>query len=238
MNSAGDYRLHPVRTHRDYIILSDLLSWLQEVIPQTAGPVLDFGCGDSPYRSLFGARPYHRADIPGAAALDYTIAADETIAAPDGAFGTLLSTQVLEHVDLYREYLAEAHRVLRPGGRMLISTHGTFEEHGHPHDFRRWTLTALAGDLVRAGFVIERADKLTVGPRALHYLMGSQMWKMNPSRKSVLGYGLSLLRRMILTRPEKWNAFADAHYAAHRRLAGPAEEETLFIGIAYVARKP
>jgi len=141
-------------------------------------------------------------------------------------------------VDLYREYLAEAHRVLRPGGRLLISTHGTFEEHGHPHDFHRWTLTALAGDLQRAGFVIDRADKLTVGARALHYLMGSQMWKMNPSRKSLIGYGLSLLRNLILTRPEKWNAFADDHYPSQRRLPGPAGNESFFIGIAYVARKP
>ena len=235
---SKNYRLSPDSGHRDYIILSDLLGWLQEVIPLTDGPVLDFGCGDSPYRSLFGDRSYSRADIPGGVNLDFTISSDETINVPDGTFGTIISTQVLEHVDLYREYLAEAYRVLRSGGCMLISTHGTFEEHGHPHDFRRWTLTALASDLVRAGFVIERADKLTVGPRALHYLMGSQMWKMNPSRKSLLGYGLSLLRNLILNRPEKWNAFADSHYPAHRRLAGPGAEETLFIGIAYVARKP
>jgi SAM-dependent methyltransferase len=233
-----NYRLHPDAGHRDYLILSDLLAWLRDVIPLTDGPVLDFGCGDSPYRSLFVPRAYHRADIPGETALDFTIAPDETTPVPDGTYGTVLSTQVLEHVDLYREYLAECHRVLAPGGRLLLSTHGTFEEHGHPHDFRRWTLTALAGDLARAGFVIERADKLTVGPRALHYLIGSQMWKMNPSRKSLLGFGLSLLRKLIHSRPEKWNAFADQHYARHRRLAGPGAEESLFIGIAFVARKP
>lgn len=238
MSPSGDYRLHPPLSHRDYLILSDLLAWMREVIPSTSGAVLDFGCGDSPYRELFAGRPYARADIPGSAQLDFTIAPDETIAAPDGAYGTVISTQVLEHVDLYHEYLAECHRVLAPGGRLLLSTHGTFEEHGHPHDFRRWTLTALACDLSRAGFVIERADKLTVGPRALHYLIGSQIWKMNPSRKSLLGFGLSLLRKFILVRPEKWSAFADQHYSRHRRLAGPGAEETLFIGVAYVARKP
>lgn len=238
MITAGDYRLQPPPSHRDYLILSDLLAWVREVIPSTSGAVLDFGCGDSPYRSLFNGRPYARADIPGPAQLDFTIAPDESIAAPNGTFGTVISTQVLEHVDLYREYLTECHRVLAPGGRLLLSTHGTFEEHGHPHDFRRWTLTALAGDLSCAGFVIERADKLTVGPRALHYLMGSQIWKMNPSRKSLLGFGLSLLRNFILTRPEKWHAFADRHYSRQQRLAGPGAEESLFIGIAFVARKP
>jgi len=211
---------------------------MRDVIPVTKGAVLDFGCDASPYRSLFGDRAYSRADIPGPDELDFVIQEDETIAAPDAEFGTVISTQVLEHVDLYREYLAEAWRVLQPGGKLLLSTHGTFEEHGHPHDFRRWTLTALAADLKRAGFEIEQSAKLTVGARALHYLMGSQFWKMNPSRRSTLGYGLSLLRRLILRRPNNWNAFADRHYAKHHRLAGPGGEETLFIGIAYVARKP
>lgn len=238
MSNTGDYRLHPVHSHRDYLILADLVAWLREVVKDTAGPVLDFGCDQSPYRPLFGDRPYARADIPGSATLDYVIAADESIGAPSGAFGTIVSTQVLEHVDLYREYLAECHRVLAPGGKLIISTHGFFEEHGHPHDFRRWTLTALKRDLERAGFVIERADKLTVGPRALAYLLGSQIWKLNPSRKSILGSGLSLLRNSILKRPDRWNAFADRHFAKHRLLPGPGAEESLFVGIAFVARKP
>lgn len=238
LKPSSDYRLRPTPDLRDYLILADLLVWLQEVIPQTAGSVLDFGCGDSPYRSLFGDRPYRRADIAGGADLDFVIAPDETIPAPAAGFGTVLSTQVLEHVGLYREYLAEAHRLLTPGGRLLITTHGFFEEHGHPHDFHRWTISALGADLQRASFVIERADKLTVGARALHYLIGSQIWKMNPSRKSVLGYGLSLLRKFALNRTATWNAFADHHYPHLRRLAGPGGNESLFIGIAFVARKP
>lgn len=238
MTPPGNYRLHPTHDLRDYLILADLLAWLQEAIPVTAGAVLDFGCGDSPYRPLFGDRPYARADLPGGEALDHIITPDETIPAAAGSFGTIVSTQVLEHVESYREYLAECHRLLAPGGRLLITTHGFFEEHGHPHDFHRWTLTALGSDLRRAGFVIERADKLTVGARALHYLIGSQIWKMNPSRKSVLGYGLSLLRKFALNRTAAWNAFADRHYPHLRRLAGPGGEESLFIGIAFVARKP
>jgi SAM-dependent methyltransferase len=237
MNSPGDYRLHPPLPHRDFLILTDLLAWLRSVLPATSGPVLDYGCGDSPYRSLFAGRPYARADVPGEKDLDFTIAPDETIAAPDGAFGTIVSTQVLEHVYLFREYLDEAHRVLAPGGTLLLSTHGTFEEHGHPHDHRRWTLQALSLDLERAGFVVERADKLTVGPRALGYLLHSQMWRLNPSRRSLLGFGLQLLRSTIARRPEQWNAFIDRSTASHAVVPGPATDETFYIGIAYVARK-
>ena len=65
MNHPGDYRLHPPLAHRDYLILTDLLAWLHTALPSTSGAVLDFGCGDSPYRSLFPDRPYSRADVPG-----------------------------------------------------------------------------------------------------------------------------------------------------------------------------
>lgn len=237
-SAYGDHRLSPPFSHRDYLILADLVAWMREVVPTTAGPVLDFGCGDSPYRSLFDSRPYARADLPGGTALDFTITANETITAADATYGTVVSTQVLEHVDLFREYLRECHRVLVPGGKLLLTTHGFFEEHGHPHDFRRWTLTALARDLERAGFVVERADKLTVGPRALAYLIGSQIWKLNPSRKSLLGYGLSLLRNFILTKPDRWNEFAARHFGGSRSLPGPGAGESLFVGIAFVAVKP
>jgi SAM-dependent methyltransferase len=235
---AGDYRLHPDLGHRDYLILSDLLAWIQAVIPVTAGPVLDFGCGDSPYWPLFAGRPYARADLAGGNGLDFTIADDESIAAPDGSYQTILSTQVLEHVDLYREYLQECHRLLAPAGKLLITTHGLFEEHGHPRDFHRWTLTGLGRDLERGGFVVERADKLTVGPRALLYLMGSQIWRTNVSRKSLLGLGVSLLRRFILARPALWNGFADRHFATWQMRPAPAADESLFIGVAFVARRP
>lgn len=235
---ADNYRLAPPLAHRDYIILSDLLSWLRTVLPASQGPILDFGCGDSPYRSLFPNRPYHRADLAGTSGIDYEIRPDETIAAPDCAYGTLLSTQVLEHVDLYREYLNESYRLLAPGGRFFISTHGLFEEHGHPHDFRRWTLTAFTTDLRRAGFEIERADKLTLGPRALLYVMGSQFWKANPSRKSVSGFLLSQLRRFIAQHPARWNAINDRHFGSRRWSADPAGQESFFIGVAAVARKP
>jgi arsenite methyltransferase len=38
---------------------------------------------------------------------------------PDGAFDAVTSTQVYEYVDDIPAALAEAHRVLRPGGRLL-----------------------------------------------------------------------------------------------------------------------
>jgi SAM-dependent methyltransferase len=62
-------------------------------------------------------------------------------------------------------YLAEARRLLKPGGRLLLSTHGTWLYHPHPTDFHRWTREGLERQLVSSGFVVEHTDSL-VGPLA------------------------------------------------------------------------
>jgi SAM-dependent methyltransferase len=59
---------------------------------------------------------------------------------------------VLEHVANVDIYLSEALRLLRPGGWMILSTHGTWLYHPHPEDHRRWTRTGLISELGRHGF--------------------------------------------------------------------------------------
>src|SRR3954453_20656477 len=89
------------------------------------GRLLDYGCADTPYRDSFSpAVEYVAADLPGNPHATLELSDDGSVPAPDDSFDALLSTQVLEHVDDPALYLAEAHRVLRPGGRMLLSTHG------------------------------------------------------------------------------------------------------------------
>ena len=85
----------------------------------------------------------------------------EAIPAADASFDVVLCAQVLEHVDDPPRGIAELHRVLRPGGRVLLSTHGTMVYHPNPVDLWRWTgaglerLFATNGDwdsiTVRAG---------------------------------------------------------------------------------------
>ena len=48
-------------------------------------------------------------------------------------------------------YLAECFRVLRPGGRLLLSTHGMFVYHPDPDDYWRWTCAGLRARGRRGG---------------------------------------------------------------------------------------
>lgn len=121
--------------------------------------VLDYGCGNMPYRPLFAdGVELVGADLPGNpdAALD--LADDGAIPAPDESFDAVLSTQVLEHVPDPDAYLSECFRVLRPGGRLVLSTHGIMIFHPAPEDNWRWTRTGLTSVVERAGFRVGRVE--------------------------------------------------------------------------------
>jgi SAM-dependent methyltransferase len=119
------------------------------------GRLLDYGCADTPYRDCFPpAVEYVAADLAGNPHATLELAEDGTVPAPDDSFDALMSTQVLEHVDDPALYLSEAYRVLRPGGRMLLSTHGIFVYHPDPDDYWRWTRAGLQRAVRDAGFEV------------------------------------------------------------------------------------
>jgi len=130
------------------------------------GVVVDLGCGDSPYESLLtthGAASYVRCDLGDAA--DITIIPGQAIDLPTAWADLVVSFQVLEHVWDLDWYLGEARRVLKPTGQLLLSTHGSWLFHPHPEDFRRWTRTGLARELMTRGFEVEFCQGL-IGPLA------------------------------------------------------------------------
>ena len=125
--------------------------------------VLDYGCADAPYRDeLPDDATYVGADIAGNQWAQVTLTPDGSIPLPDGDVDLVLSTQVLEHVDDPALYLAESFRVLRPGGSLVLSTHGIMYYHRDPEDHWRWTRTGLAKVVEAAGFRV----------RSFHAVMG------------------------------------------------------------------
>jgi SAM-dependent methyltransferase len=127
--------------------------------------VLDFGCGTRPYEAWFaaaGAR-YQGADID--TGHEILIRADGTLAASDACADMVTSFQVLEHVWDVATYLREAHRVLKRGGWLLLSTHGSWFYHPHPGDYRRWTGEGLRREVEAHGFLLNEMRPV-VGPLA------------------------------------------------------------------------
>lgn len=123
------------------------------------GRVVDYGCAEAPYRGLFAPGvDYVRADLPGNPAASVEVDADGRLPLEDSSADAVLSTQVLEHAADPRLYLSECRRVLRPGGRLLISTHGIMVYHPAPDDYWRWTSAGLRKQLGDAGFEVVRFE--------------------------------------------------------------------------------
>jgi SAM-dependent methyltransferase len=239
--SDADYlrrRLDPPASDMDQLILLDVLAAVRRFATGVEGAVLDFGSGGAPYRVLFPrVSRYVAADVTPGPGVDVLIAGDGSTGLPDESFDAVLSTQVLEHVADVAGYLREARRVLRPRGRMLVTTHGLFPEHGCPHDFRRWTAVGLADEARRNDFVVDGAWKLTAGARGsiqmLHYALRGVRLEGRPATDKLLG----ILRRLHRG-PGVWlaNRFAAG---LHDLGIVPAEHPAeMFVGVAVELRKP
>lgn len=128
--------------------------------------VVDLGCADLPYRDVFGSVEYVAVDLPGNPQATVELRPDGTVPLADGAADAVLSTQVLEHVADPSLYLAECARLLRPGGHLLLTTHGIMYLHRDPTDYWRWTSDGLA-------LVVERAGLEVVEVRGVLGLVGA-----------------------------------------------------------------
>jgi SAM-dependent methyltransferase len=208
-------RIAPATSDYYYLHLSDLLLALRAHASHAALRILDFGAGGSPYKSLFPASDYRTADLQGSQA-DFDIDEDGHTDAPDSAFDLVLSTQVLEHCRNPDRYLSEALRVLKADGKLILSTHGLFEEHACPYDFFRWTADGLRTVVEHNGFAVESLVRVTAGPRAAFHLMQSALSQGLLDGKRLLSRLLwrPVLRFLLARR--FWNALLDRTFAEYR----------------------
>jgi SAM-dependent methyltransferase len=131
-------RLDPRRSSVQYAVRKPLVEWLRTQAVDGAR-VLDAGCGDRPYeRLLSGATEIVGFDVPGNKHADLHGSID-AIPVDDASFDVVLCLQVLEHVQDPAAAVRELRRVVRPGGRVLLSTHGVYPFHPNPDDLWRWT---------------------------------------------------------------------------------------------------
>jgi SAM-dependent methyltransferase len=188
--SAGSQFRYVARQLR--AVLADLIS--STPLPPGA-TVVDLGCADAPYRDLLpeGAR-YVGVDLPGNPVAELEFRADGSVPMPDGSCDLVLSTQVLEHVEDPATYLAECHRLLRPGGSLVVSTHGIMYYHRDPEDYWRWTRAGLQKVLEEHGLRVDRMrGVLALAPAALQIFQDGTMWKVPRRLQPVYAFVMQTL---------------------------------------------
>ena len=146
--------------------------------------VLDVGAGSCPYRALFAHCEYKTHDFArleadqflgqkGYGAIDY-VSDIVSIPVPTASFDVILCTEVLEHVPEPISAIQELARILRPGGRLLLTAPLGSGLHQEPyHFYGGYTPHWYNKFLVEAGF-----KDVTIEPNGgffEHY--GQESWR-------------------------------------------------------------
>lgn len=143
-------RLNPTIFNTRYVALSKLRDTTLQIIRKSTSSkkdldLIDFGCGEMPYHRAIEpfVKNYIGVDLKINPLAHHHIDYDSKTTLPDSFTDIILSNQVLEHVDSPEGYLDEAWRLLKPGGTLILSTHGYWYYHPTPHDYWRWTSAGL-----------------------------------------------------------------------------------------------
>jgi SAM-dependent methyltransferase len=112
-------------------------------------PVYEFGSlqvggqeGFADLRHLFPEKNYVGCDIHEGTGVDKVLDL-HAIDLPSECVGTVLCIDTLEHVEYPHKALEEIHRILKPGGIVVVSSVSYFPVHDHPHDYWRFTPEAF-----------------------------------------------------------------------------------------------
>lgn len=106
----------------------------------TTARTLDIGAQNGPYGALFPNR-IGLDIVPGRGVR--IIGDAQALGVRDGAFRSILCTEVLEHLPEPQRAIDEMWRVLEPGGQLLLTTRFLFPIHDAPHDYFRFTKYGL-----------------------------------------------------------------------------------------------
>lgn len=165
-----------------YFARAGLCNAITELAPNLSGRLLDVGCGTKPYQRLFRVDDYVGLDIDSNASRQRGIADHfydgEVFPFVDASFDCILCNQVLEHVFNPDEFLSEIMRVLKPGGKLLLTVPFVWDEHEQPYDYARYSSFGLCALLEKQGFKVVQHKKIGADASILFQLANAYLFKV------------------------------------------------------------
>jgi SAM-dependent methyltransferase len=151
-----------------YIVRNSILREIRKVLPLLSGKLLDIGCGYKPYKSIFlstksKVTQYIGMDMNDNRSYDNKpeIGWDgKTIPLPSNSVDCAIATEVLEHSPQPDALLAEAYRILKPGGILLITVPFFWILHEVPYDEYRYTPFSLRRHVESGKFEVQEISAM------------------------------------------------------------------------------
>ena len=193
-----------------YFARKDLARHMAELGGHITGRTLDVGCGGKHYEMLCASSEYIGLEIDSevnrkSKRADYFYGGQK-FPFEDGAFDSLVTNQVFEHVPNPNEFLDESCRVLKPGGVMLMTVPFVWDEHEQPYDYMRYTSFGLIALLERHGFEIVEFRKSVDDIRVIFQLLNTYIHKKTVTRSRFA----NLLLTLVFMMP--WNLLGELLY--------------------------
>jgi len=123
--------------------------------------ILDLGAGQGHFRDLFGGYRYIAIDFYPYKGIDIVSDLSAKLPIKTSFFDYIILSNVLEHIKDPLNLLKESNRVLKKGGRLLMTVPFIIKIHQSPYDFNRYTHYMLQYLLGEAGF--ETVDISKIG---------------------------------------------------------------------------
>lgn len=153
-NLPGNFKCSLPTTDRVFLHTLMLEASLKQCGVYVKGVTLDVGCGHKPYEKTFfaGAEKYVGMDYLTDRSQPDVVGSATDIPLGDASFDTVVCTEVLEHVPDPLKALREMHRVLKPGGYLILSAPMYWPRHEMPYDFFRYPYDGILHLVKEGGF--------------------------------------------------------------------------------------
>ena len=155
--------------------------------------ILDIGAGSANHSTYFSKAKYVAQDIiqNDSKSIDYVydICSSECVIDSE-SIDAILCSQVFEHLVDPKKALEEMFRILKPRGKVFLTTHMAFEEHMLPHDYWRFTEFGIKLLGKQAKFKVVHFKKHGATMNLIHYAFWTWPIRIFFQERTGIGYYL------------------------------------------------